>query len=74
MSITINIVLFEITFFAATLYAAVKLILFGGWLPILAAILLVISYFFTNVIAMMAVMMATKSDPRKETTKDEGIL
>ena len=74
MSITINIVLFEATFFAATLYAAVKLIQFGGWLSILAAILLVLSYFTTNVIALLAVALNENVVKKKGDDKDEGIL
>ena len=74
MTIIPNIILFEITFFAATLYAAVKLIQFGGWLSILAAILLVLSYFTTNVIALLAVAMSDKIGSKKGENKDERIL
>lgn len=51
--------LFLITFFAATVYAAVILIQAGGLLTVLAGLLLICSYFITGGLALIGAAVAT---------------
>lgn len=49
-----TVLLYSITFFAATCCGAVLLIQLGGWLAILSAILILIFYFLTIAFAMIS--------------------
>lgn len=61
-------ILFFLTFFAATVYSAVILIQIGGWLPILAGLLLLCSYFACGSLGMLGASLAIE---RKNKHKEE---
>ena len=58
--------MFFVVFFAATIYASVVLIQIGGWLPILAGLLLICSYFACGSISLLGVGIAAKRTSKKE--------
>ena len=61
-----TLVVIFLTFFAAVTYGAVQLIQFGGWLSILAAILMVIHFFVTTSILIISVSMDALEKRKKE--------
>ena len=61
--------LFFATFFAATTYAAVVLIQLGGWLPILAGLLLFCNYFAFGSLVLLGAGVAI--DRKKNIKKEE---
>lgn len=62
--------LFFLTFFAATIYAAVILIQLGGWLSILAGLLLLCSYFICGTAGFFGLAVAAEEKRKKK----EGML
>lgn len=61
---------FFIVFFAATVYAAVVLIQIGGWLTILAGLLLICSYFLCGSVSLLGLGAAARRlEKEKEKTK-----
>ena len=52
------ICMFFLTFFAATIYAAVVLIQIGGWLSIAAGLLLLCSFILTGAAGLLGVGIA----------------
>ena len=52
------ICMFFLTFFAATIYAAVILIQIGGWLSIAAGLLLLCSFILTGAAGLLGVSIA----------------
>ena len=60
---------FLLTYFAATLYAAVILIQTGGWMPILAGLLLLCSYFTCGALMLAGIAAADKKQKMKGEAK-----
>ena len=58
--------LFFILFFAATVYAAVILIQIGGWLCILAGLLLLCSYFICGAAGFFGLAVAENEKRKKK--------
>lgn len=61
-----KILLWLMTYFVTTVTASVILIQNGGWLPILTAILLILFYFISGSLTMMAIAISSGSSKKEK--------